>query len=136
MSPNDKKITDEAFLKQSKNLLDDSVDSLDAATLSHLNQARQKALDVNRGTPRSSFLHVTRTGSLFASFAVVAIVVFFWATTTPQQPPVLAQQYEDIEMLTADADLDLLDDLEFVGWLIEDSMDFNPEHDAELNNAS
>ncbi len=124
MNPDDK---EKIFLQRSKKQLDDSVDALDAATLSRLNQARQKALD----TRRSNLFSDNRIGVVFASFAVAAIVVLLW-TTTPQQKPVeLAQQYEDIDMLTADADFELLEDLEFVSWLLEENL----ELPTEINDA-
>ena len=115
MNPDEK---EKVFLKNSKKLLDDSVDSLDAATLSCLNQARQKALS----TGRSNFFSGGRISAVFASFVVAAIVILL-STGTPEQPPeALAQQYEDIDMLTADADLQLLEDLEFVSWLLEENL--------------
>jgi len=116
------------FLRHSKKLLDDSVDSLDAATLSRLNQARQKALGSRAtGTHRTNFFLTAGTGAVFVSFAVAAIVVLLWTTVPQQQPPVLAQQYEDIDMLTSDAELDLLEDLEFVSWLVEENLDLQVE---------
>ncbi len=129
MSHNDKNSDDKesgnkAFLQHSRELLDDSVDSLDAATLSRLNQVRQKALN----TRRPNFFLATRTGAVFASFTVAALAVLLWTTMSTQSPgqqlaQQLSQQYEDIEMLTSDADLDLLEDLEFVSWLVEENMD-------------
>jgi len=124
MNPDDK---ENVFLQHSKKLLDDSVDSLDAATLSRLNQARQKALD----TRRSNLFSDNRTGVVFASFAVAAIVSLLWITMPQQKPVELAQQYEDIDMLTADADFELLEDLEFVSWLLEENM----EQTVEINDA-
>lgn len=125
MNPDNK---DKEFLQHSRKLLDESVDSLDAATLSRLNQARQKALN----TRRASFFLATPTGVVFASFVVAAVVVLLW-TALPQQQlqQQLAQQYEDIDMLTADAELDLLEDLEFVSWLVEENLDLQ----VELNDA-
>ncbi len=124
MNPDDK---EKIFLQQSKKQLDDSVDALDAATLSRLNQARQKALD----TPRSTLFFGNRTGVVFASFAVAAFVALLWIATPSQPPATLAQQYEDIDMLTADADLELLEDLEFVSWLLEENL----ELPLEMNDA-
>jgi len=114
MNPDEK---ENIFLRQSKKLLDDSVDSLDAATLSRLNQARQRAL----GKHRSNLFAGSRTGIVFASFAVAAIVALLWTQMPLQQPETLAQQYEDIDMLTAETDLELLEDLEFVSWLLEEN---------------
>jgi hypothetical protein len=127
MSPDDKDFSNDDFLKHSKKLLDDSVDSLDAATLSGLNQARQKAL----GSRRSNVFSGNRAGLAFASLAVAVLAILLW-TATPDQPSAeLAQQYEDIDILTADADLELLEDLEFVSWLLEE----NQASPVELNDA-
>lgn len=127
MSPDDKEFSNKDFLRHSKKLLDDSVDSLDAATLSRLNQARQKALDARR----SNVFSGSKAGLAFASLVVAALVILLW-TVTPEQPSAeLAQQYEDIDMLTADADLELLEDLEFVSWLLEE----NQVLPVELNDA-
>ena len=120
MNPDEK---ENVFLQQSKKLLDDSADALDAATLSRLNQARQKALE----TRRSNLFAGGRVGIVFASFAVAAIVAMLWMTTPLQQPETLAQQYEDIDMLTAETDLELLEDLEFVSWLLEENMELPVE---------
>ncbi len=118
MNPDDKE-----FLRHSKKLLDESVDSLDAATLSRLNQARQKALETGRLNVRSSNLFSgNRTGVVIASFAAAAMVILLWMATPQHQPELLALQYEDIDMLIADADLELLEDLEFVSWLLEENM--------------
>ncbi len=125
MNPDEK-----TFLQNSKKLLDDSVDSLDAATLSRLNQARQKALDCrSMGSRRSNFFLATGPGAVFASFAVAVVVAVLWtaAPQAPQSEQHLAQQYEDIEMLTSEADLDLLEDLEFVSWLVEENMNLQLE---------
>ncbi len=125
MNPDEK-----TFLQNSKKLLDDSVDSLDGATLSRLNQARQKALDCrSMGSHRSNFFLATGRGAVFASFAVAAVVavVLTVAPQTPQTDQPLAQQYEDIEMLVSEADFDLLEDLEFVSWLVEANMDLQLE---------
>jgi len=127
MSPDDKEFSNNDFLKCSKKLLDDSVDSLDAATLSRLNQARQKALN----TRRSNIYSGNRAGLVFVSIAVAVLATLLW-TVTPEPPHAeLAQQYEDIDMLSADADLELLEDLEFVSWLLEE----NKVSPVELNDA-
>ncbi len=120
------------FLQHSKKLLDDSVDALDAATLSRLNQARQRALGAGQSKIRRSGLFSdNRFRTVFASFAVAAIVALLWTATPQQKPAELAQQYEDIDMLTADADFELLEDLEFVSWLLEENL----ELPAEINDA-
>jgi hypothetical protein len=129
----DKDFSNKEFLGHSRKLLDDSVDSLDASTLSRLNQARQKALNSrSMDTRRSNFFLTAPAGAVFTSFVVAAVVVLLWTALPQQQPqPQLAQQYEDIEMLTADAEFDLLEDLEFVSWLVEENLDLQ----VELNDA-
>ncbi len=86
--------------------LDDSVDNLDAATLSRLNQARQQALET-RSQQRTNWLMATA----FASVLLVVGSVMLSNTTT--HTPDEAAYIADID------DLELIDDLEFVSWLAE-----------------
>jgi len=72
---------DDEFLKQTRKALDESADSLDGATLSRLNQARQKALQ-----------------------SAVAIVTAWLLSSTPDeqaQQLQLAYEEQDMDMLTS-----------------------------------
>ena len=94
--------------------LEHSVEHLDAHTLSRLNQARHRALDeANR--PRlfdSQWLKA-------ATFAVLVVTVingwlFF---TTPDAPQM---NTDDFEILIANEDFELAQELDFIAWMIEE----------------
>ena len=116
---------DDTFLVQSRRQLDDSIETLDATTLSRLNQARQQAL---RAASRTGIFHTlipSTTTTAFAGMAVAALIVVLWNvipssfTKSQQLANIHEQPFEDIEMLVSDADLELLEDLEFVSWLLD-----------------
>ena len=128
---NDRNKTDnQAFLQQTRQLLDDSTEALDAATLSRLNQARQKALQHTGGRrlPNLQF-SPWASATLIAGFAVVAIAVVLW-TAVPQQLDQqqqyrLANQLEDMDILMSETELELLDELEFISWLVDEELEEN-----------
>lgn len=110
-----KKETDrqEEFAKQAKDLFDESVDRLDAATLSRLNQGRHRALaELDRGqSDRGVWLRwVPVTG--VAAAALVTVMVL--NGEAPNDQPVTAS---DFEMLLEEESLEMLDELEFYTWL-------------------
>lgn len=103
----------EELVTQAKELFDDSVDKLDAATLSRLNQGRQRALaELDRGTsPQGLWLRwVPVTG--VAAAALVTVMVM--NGQTPVDDPVSAS---DFEMLLEEESLEMLEELEFYSWL-------------------
>ncbi len=103
----------EALTKQAKDLFDESVDKLDAATLSRLNQGRHRALaELDQGaSPRGVWLRwVPVTG--VAAAALVTVMVM--NGQAPVDQPVTAA---DFEMLLEEESLEMLDELEFYTWL-------------------
>jgi hypothetical protein len=107
--------------KQAKELFDDSVDKLDAATLSRLNQGRQKALEELH---RPGLMHWGRWAPAagVAADAVVAVMVMQGpATVDVGDDPVTAS---DFEMLLEADSLEMLEDLEFFSLL--DAVDAEP----------
>ena len=82
-----KKPMDEKDLAgQAKALFDDSVERLDAATLSRLNQGRQKALEEVRATgPAGQWARWVPAGGLAAA-AVVAVFVWQGRNTQTSSP--------------------------------------------------
>lgn len=113
--------------KQAKELFDDSVDKLDAATLSRLNEGRHKALEELH---RSGVAHWGRGRGLLwgapvagvAAAAVVAVVVMQGpAGVNVVEDPVTAS---DFEMLLEADSLEMLEDLEFFSLL--DAVDAEP----------
>ena len=128
---NDRNKTDnQAFLQQTRQLLDDSTEALDAATLSRLNQARQKALQQTGGRRLPNLLFSPwASATLIAGFAVAAIAVVLW-TAVPQQLEQqqqyrLVNQLEDMDILMSETELELLDELEFISWLVDEELDEN-----------
>lgn len=94
--------------------LDHSIEHLDASTLSRLNQARHRALQ-QASRPRlldSQWLKA-------ATFAVLIVtVVNGWLLLST--PEVQNMNTDDFELLIANEDFELLQDLDFVAWMIEE----------------
>jgi hypothetical protein len=111
-----KKPLDEQDLAvQAKALFDDSVERLDAATLSRLNQGRQKALqEVQAGGPRGHWVRWVPAGGLAAA-AIVAVVVWQGAPLEHSAPA--AGSATDFEIMLSEDSLDMLEDLEFYSWI-------------------
>lgn len=101
-----------ALEERAKQLFDESVDGLDAATLSRLNQARQQALAAStRRMP--SLARWAPIGGL-ATAAAVALLLIQSPTTI--EVPVDAGAVE-FELLLSEDSLDMLEDLEFYEWI-------------------
>ena len=105
----------EQLADQAKQLFDDSVERLDARTLSRLNQGRHAALaelDSRHGASRwASWLPAA--GVAAAAVAVV-VVMRGPADMAGMDQPVTAT---DFEMLLDEQSLEMLEDLEFYSWL-------------------
>lgn len=104
---------DARWLARTRTALDDDAQAFDAATLSALNRARQRALDVARGTPRRGWL----LPLAFAAAASAALaVVLVKPAVTPVAPDPATLDATDLE-LVAGGELELYDDWEFYAWL-------------------
>jgi hypothetical protein len=94
--------------------LDESVEHLDAHTLSRLNQARHRAL-AQAEKPRLLNPQWLKA----ATFAVLLVTVIngwqFFSTPNNQ-----LMNTDDFEMVIANDDFELLQDLDFVAWMIEE----------------
>lgn len=122
--PRDKEaIGKDSLATQAKELFDGSVERLDAATLSRLNQARHAALAELSG--RRSHGHWLRwvpvTGVAVA--AVVAIMVMRGPNGV--DIPVESVTSTDFEMLLDDESLEMLEELEFYSWLEASDLNVN-----------
>lgn len=94
--------------------LEHSIEHLDANTLSRLNQARHRALDqaVRPRLLNSQWLKA-------ATFAVLIVTVINgWLLLST--PDVQHMNTDDFELLIANEDFELLQDLDFVAWMIEE----------------
>ncbi len=107
--------SDARWTDAARRMLDEAADDLDAATLSQLNRARQAALAASRTRRAPAWAWP----ALFAAAASCALAVLVWPVaqapleTTPPGMIVAG----DLELLAADAELALYEDLEFYAWL-------------------
>lgn len=104
-------MNEDSLNKKSKDLLDEHAEHLDAATLSKLHQARNKALEKDKRNI-SIGAGWAGAGALAASLAVG--VIYF----DTQQVPTLPAIYEDPLQQAAAEEMELMDDLEFYAWLV------------------
>jgi hypothetical protein len=109
----------ERFEQSTKRVFDESVAALDAATRSRLTQARHRALAQLKSPARSWQWSLAPVG--VGTLAAAALVVWF---TIGQPPPATEDlrgtSLNDLELLLAEEDLEMLDEeLDFYGWLEE-----------------
>ncbi len=103
---------DSEFIDKARSALDEGVDNLDANTVARLRAIRKQALQES-GAKRSFVL--TSTFAATGAFATVAIAVSLWLAF-----PVTTHEIfdtEDLMLLSAKEDLELIDELEFYDWL-------------------
>jgi hypothetical protein len=94
--------------------LDESIEHLDAHTLSRLNQARHHAL-AQAEKSRLFGPQWLKAGA----FAILLVTIingwlFFTTSNVPQMNP------NDFEMIVANEDFELMQELDFVAWMIEE----------------
>ena len=114
---------DEKQLEQSaKALFDDSVERLDGATLSKLNQGRQAAIAEAAavGTSRLWLRWVPATG--IATAALVAVIVLRGPAAI-DVPLASDPTPTDFEILMGEDALEMIEDLEFYSWIDVAEMD-------------
>lgn len=104
---------DQAFEKKVKAVFDESVDALDAATLSKLNRSRHEALaELQRPKHQwSSWMPATGV----AAAVLVAVVLL-------ESPAVVRDlngttAATDMEILLGEDSIEMLEDLEFYSWI-------------------
>ena len=95
-------------------LLNESIDHLDAHTLSRLNQARHRALALAE-KPRLFNPQWLKVATFAVLLAAVINGWLFFSTSNIQQ-----MNTDDFEMIVANEDFELLQDLDFVAWMIEE----------------
>ena len=108
---------EEQFLQKVREQLNASEQSLDAATLSRLNQARQKALAQRKPLTWTLWLPAA------AMATVVAALIGGNLFLQKPEPENNSQQFafEDIELLASDADIDLLQDMDMLEVMADDA---------------
>jgi hypothetical protein len=100
---------------RAKTLFDDSVERLDAATLSRLNQGRQKALDELRRAENTVSWGRWLPAVGVAAVAVVTVLVMRGPVDVVDDPVTAS----DFEMLIEADSLEMFEDLEFYSLLDE-----------------
>lgn len=111
---------DAAWVARTRAALDDSVDALDAATLSALNRARQRALAQARSARPAWWWPAAFAAA--ASVALALVLVRPAAPPTPPDPGTMALDARDLELVAA-GELELYDDWEFYAWLASQPVD-------------
>jgi len=107
---------DKRLERSAKAIFDDSVERLDAATLSKLNRGRQAAIaEIAATSPARQWLRwVPATG--VATAALVAVVVFRGPATV--EPPLASvPTLADFEILIGEDTLDMIEELDFYSWI-------------------
>ena len=103
-----------AWVADARALLDASTQSLDAATLSRLNRARQAALGQRQRKSRSWWLPAA---GLAASCALVLAAVVWFPQQRAGVAPATHAAAADAEVAAADDGIEFYQDLEFYAWL-------------------
>ncbi len=111
---------DAAWLEPIKRQLDASARDLDAASLSRLNQARQRALAEMARAPRQRWTWMALAGAASLAMAVLLLPALR-NSASPSPVPLAIGEVEDFDLLTSEDQLALYSDLEFYAWL--DSQD-------------
>lgn len=103
--------------------LDEQVQALDAASLSRLNQARQRALEQGLAPTQRWRWPALAFASAFG--LLLALALGLRMPDPSAAMPVAAEPIADLdyEMLVAGEDLELIENLEFYAWLDQQSLD-------------
>ena len=105
---------DEHLQQQAKALFDSSVEQLDAATLSRLNQGRHRALEELRRPAIATWGRWAPVAGVAAAAVVAVMMINGNVGEPPVSGPVTAS---DFEMLLEADSLEMLEDLEFYSLL-------------------
>jgi len=110
---------DDTFKKQVKATFDESVDRLDAATLSRLNRSRHEALAELQRPARQWSRWMPATG--VAAAVLVAVMMLQIPRSIDDIPA--AANVTDMEILLGEDSIEMLEDLEFYSWIDTADMD-------------
>jgi hypothetical protein len=96
--------------------LDQSIEHLDAATLSRLNQARHKALAVKqRHGSRLPWLSAGALAAIAISLLASRLLLTSPDTLNSDMP---IASIDDAEFIAVSEDIELLENLDFVSWML------------------
>jgi len=107
------KDNDDNLLTTAQQALNESTEHLDANTLSRLNQARQKALLQEKNSLFDNIPWIS-TGAVAAlSITIIVASLFLFS------PESSFNDMDEAEFMAGNEEIELMEDLEFVAWLIE-----------------
>ena len=106
-------MTENEIKQQARRALNQQAEALDATTLHQLRKARQTALLKSK----QPFFSLKLLGGAGAGLAIATIFVFMTSTTLLQSDRL--SPFDDLEMLTAETDIELYTQFEFYEWLGE-----------------
>ena len=116
----EQKLVRDRFEQRTKQLFDDSVASLDAATRSKLTRARHRALEELGSAKARGWRWALVPAGGVAVAAVLAVLLFVQPRPPSEAGLLQASSLGDAEILLGEEDLQMLDeDIEFYGWLEE-----------------
>lgn len=98
-------------MKKMKQAFDESVDGLDAATLSRLNRGRQAALAEVRRGEHNWMRWMPATG------VAAAVLLAVFVMRGPAEIDVITAPANDLDILLSEESIEMLEDLEFYSWL-------------------
>ena len=112
----DMKKSDEEFAQEAKALFDGSVDKLDAATLSTLNQGRHRALETARA-PRGEWMRWAPAAGVATAVLIAVMVTLPGPGPVEVMPEAMTEAMTDMDILLGEDSIDMYEDLEFYSWL-------------------
>lgn len=119
-------LQDEQLEAKAKAAFDESVERLDAATLSRLNQSRQAALAELGGSASGKQWLRWMPATGVATAVLVAVVVMQDPATI--EVPGDDASVTDFEILMGDDSLEMIEDLEFYSWI--EAADLEPNNNV------
>lgn len=110
---------DDDFAAIAKGVFDESVEQIDAAALSQLNQARHAALEqLASGQSKALWVRWAPAGGVAAAALITMVVM-----RGPEIEVMPAEVASDFEILLEGESLEMYEDLEFYSWMDDVELD-------------
>ena len=109
-------IDDKQFVENAQELFAQSVERLDAATLSKLNRSRQAAI-VEIASTDSQYRWLRWMPATGLAAAAIVAVVMLQGPTSVDLPDGTESAATDFEILLGDDSLEMIEELEFYSWI-------------------
>jgi hypothetical protein len=108
---------DQRMAQEAKKVFDESVDGLDAATLSRLNRGRQAAL--SQAARRGKEWRRWTPAAGVAAAVLLAVITL----RGPGEVDVITAPASDLEILLGEESIEMFEELEFYSWLETQELD-------------